>query len=74
MLSGISIMFSGGIESTNYVGNIIILGVPIAFAFQLTILNYNSHIDFMPATFFAMVQMRVLFLCQKLYSKKLGKI
>ena len=48
---GISIMFSGGIESTNYVGNIIILGVPIAFAFQLTILNYNSHIDFMPATF-----------------------
>jgi len=48
---GITIMFSGGIESTNYIGNIIILGVPIAFAFQLTILNYNSHIDFMPATF-----------------------
>ena len=48
---GITIMFSGGIESSNYIGNIIILGVPIGFAFQLTILNYNSHIDFMPATF-----------------------
>ena len=48
---GITIMFSGGMESTNYIGNIIILGVPIGFAFQLTLLNYNSHIDFMPATF-----------------------
>ena len=48
---GITIMFSGGMESNNYIGNIIILGVPIGFAFQLTILNYNSHIDFMPATF-----------------------
>lgn len=48
---GITIMFSGGMESSNYIGNIIILGVPIGFAFQLTILNYNSHIDFMPATF-----------------------
>jgi len=48
---GISIMFSGGMDSNNYIGNFIILGVPIGFAFQLTILNYNSHIDFMPATF-----------------------
>ena len=48
---GITIMFSGGMESSNYIGNIIILGVPIGFAFQLTLLNYNSHIDFMPATF-----------------------
>ena len=48
---GITIMFSGGMESNNYIGNIIILGVPIGFAFQLTLLNYNSHIDFMPATF-----------------------
>ena len=48
---GIAIMFSGGMESSNYIGNIIILGVPIGFAFQLTLLNYNSHIDFMPATF-----------------------
>ena len=48
---GIIIMFSGGMESSNYIGNIIILGVPIGFAFQLTLLNYNSHIDFMPATF-----------------------
>ena len=48
---GITIMFSGGVDSSNYIGNIIILGVPIGFAFQLTILNYNSHIDFMPATF-----------------------
>ena len=50
-MMGIGIMFSGGIDSTNYIGNLIILGVPISFAFQLTILNYNSHIDFMPATF-----------------------
>ena len=48
---GITIMFSGGMETSNYIGNIIILGVPIGFAFQLTLLNYNSHIDFMPATF-----------------------
>ena len=48
---GITIMFSGGMESSNYIGNIIILGVPIGFAFQLTLINYNSHIDFMPATF-----------------------
>ncbi|MDA9981102.1 DMT family transporter, partial [Pelagibacterales bacterium] len=48
---GITVMFSGGMDSNNYIGNFIILGVPIGFAFQLTILNYNSHIDFMPATF-----------------------
>ena len=38
---GITIMFSGGMESSNYIGNIIILGVPIWFAFLLTLLNYN---------------------------------
>ena len=50
---GISIMFSQGFQSTNMLGNIIILGVPICFAIQLTLINRSSEIDFMPATFLA---------------------
>ena len=50
---GIGIMFSQGFQSTNVLGNIIILGVPISFAVQLTIINKSSEIDFMPATFLA---------------------
>ncbi len=48
---GIGIMFSQGLQSTNNIGNIIILGVPICFAIQLTLINSSSQIDFMPATF-----------------------
>ena len=48
---GIGIMFSQGFQSTNNIGNIIILGVPICFAIQLTLINSSSQIDFMPATF-----------------------
>ena len=50
---GISIMFSQGFQSTHILGNIIILGVPICFAIQLTLINRSSEIDFMPATFLA---------------------
>ena len=50
---GIGIMFSQGFQSTNILGNIIILGVPISFAIQLTLINRSSEIDFMPATFIA---------------------
>ncbi len=50
---GIGIMFSQGFQSTNILGNIIILGVPISFAIQLTLINRSSEIDFMPATFLA---------------------
>ncbi len=50
---GICIMFSQGFQSTNLLGNIIILGVPICFAIQLTLINRSSEIDFMPATFLA---------------------
>ena len=48
---GIGIMFSQGLQSTNNLGNIIILGVPICFAIQLTLINSSPQIDFMPATF-----------------------
>ena len=50
---GIAIMFSQGLQSSNYLGNIIILGVPICFAFQLTLINKRSDIDYMPSTFLA---------------------
>lgn len=50
---GIAVMFSQGLQSSNYLGNIIILGVPICFAFQLTIINKRSDIDYMPSTFLA---------------------
>jgi drug/metabolite transporter (DMT)-like permease len=50
---GIGIMFSQGLQSTNSLGNIIILGVPICFAIQLTLINRSPEIDFMPATFLA---------------------
>ncbi len=50
---GISIMFSQGFQSANIFGNLIILGVPICFAIQLTLINRSSKIDFMPATFLA---------------------
>ena len=48
---GIGIMFSQGLQSANNFGNIIILGVPICFAIQLTLINKSPEIDFMPATF-----------------------
>ncbi len=48
---GIGIMFSQGLQSANNFGNIIILGVPICFAIQLTLINRSPEIDFMPATF-----------------------
>ena len=48
---GISIMFSQGFETANSLGNLIILGVPICFALQLTLINRRSNIDFMPSTF-----------------------
>ena len=48
---GIGIMFSQGLQSENNLGNIIILGVPICFAIQLTLINSSPQIDFMPATF-----------------------
>jgi drug/metabolite transporter (DMT)-like permease len=50
---GIGIMFSQGIQSSNNLGNIIILAVPIFFAIQLTLINKSPEIDFMPATFLA---------------------
>ena len=50
---GIAVMFSQGLQSSNYLGNIIILGVPICFAFQLTLINKRSDIDYMPSTFLA---------------------
>ena len=50
---GIGIMFSQGIQSSNNLGNIIILAVPICFAIQLTLINKSPEIDFMPATFLA---------------------
>ena len=50
---GIIVMFSQGLQSSNYLGNVIILGVPICFAFQLTIINKRSDIDYMPSTFLA---------------------
>ena len=50
---GIMIMFSQGLDSSRGIGNIIILGVPICFAAQLTIINKKSNIDFMPSTFLA---------------------
>ena len=50
---GIGVMFSQGIQSSNNLGNIIILAVPICFAIQLTLINKSSEIDFMPATFLA---------------------
>ena len=50
---GIVVMFSQGLQSSNYLGNIIILGVPICFAFQLTLINKRSDIDYMPSTFLA---------------------
>ena len=50
---GIIVMFSQGLQSSNYLGNVIILGVPICFAFQLTIINKRSDIDYMPSTFFS---------------------
>ena len=50
---GIMIMFSQGLDSSRGLGNIIILGVPICFAAQLTIINKKSNIDFMPSTFLA---------------------
>ena len=48
---GIGIMFSQGLQSANNFGNIVILGVPICFAIQLTLINRSPEIDFMPATF-----------------------
>ena len=48
---GIGIMFSQGLQSANNLGNMIILGVPICFAIQLTLINSSPQIDFMPATF-----------------------
>ena len=48
---GISIMFSQGFETANSLGNLIILGVPICFALQLTLINRRSDVDFMPSTF-----------------------
>jgi len=48
---GIGIMFSQGLHSANNLGNIIILGVPICFAIQLTLINRSPKVDFMPATF-----------------------
>ena len=50
---GIMIMFSQGLDSSRGLGNMIILGVPICFAAQLTIINKKSNIDFMPSTFLA---------------------
>lgn len=50
---GVFIMFSGGIEADHAVGNLIMLGVPVCFAFQLTLINKSPEIDFMPATFLA---------------------
>ena len=50
---GIAVMFSQGLQSSNYLGNIIILGVPICFALQLTLINKRSDIDYMPSTFLA---------------------
>ena len=50
---GIMIMFSQGLDSSRGLGNMIILGVPICFAVQLTIINKKSNIDFMPSTFLA---------------------
>ncbi len=50
---GIAVMFSQGLQSSNHLGNIIILGVPICFAFQLTLINKRSDIDYMPSTFLA---------------------
>ncbi len=46
-----SIMFSQGFETANSLGNLIILGVPICFALQLTLINRRSDVDFMPSTF-----------------------
>ena len=48
---GIGVMFSGGIQASHAVGNLIMLIVPITFAFQLTLMNRSPEIDFMPATF-----------------------
>ena len=50
-MMGVAIMFSGGIEASHAVGNLIMLMVPICFAFQLTLINRSPEIDFMPATF-----------------------
>ena len=50
---GIMIMFSQGLDSSRGLGNMIILGVPICFAAQLTIINKKSNIDFMPSKFLA---------------------
>ena len=57
---GIMIMFSQGLDSSRGLGNIIILGVPICFAAQLTIINKKSNIDFMPSTFLAGVLIIVI--------------
>ena len=50
---GIFIMFSGGIEADHAAGNLIMLGVPVCFALQLTLINKSPEVDFMPATFLA---------------------
>ena len=57
---GIMIMFSQGLDSSRGLGNMIILGVPICFAAQLTIINKKSNIDFMPSTFLAGVLIIVI--------------
>ena len=48
---GVGIMFSEGMEANHAMGNLIMLIVPICFAFQLTLINHSPEIDFMPATF-----------------------
>ncbi|MGY9024988.1 MAG: DMT family transporter [Candidatus Pelagibacterales bacterium] len=48
---GVGVMFSGGIQASHAIGNLIMLLVPICFAFQLTLINRSPEIDFMPATF-----------------------
>ena len=50
-MMGIGIMFSQDLQSANNIGNIIILGVPVCFAIQLTLIHSSPEIDFMPATF-----------------------
>ena len=63
---GIMIMFSQGLDSSRGLGNMIILGVPICFAAQLTIINKKSNIDFMPSTFLAgilIIVIGLIFIC-----------
>ena len=57
---GIAIMFSQGLETANSLGNLIILGVPICFALQLTLINRRSDVTLCHQLFFLVYWLSLL--------------